>query len=1293
MVNSSHPVYRFCDPMFFASAFRPRATLYAVLAALLLACPAGAIPESAIRFRSLGLEEGLSQSVVISLAEDREGFLWIGTQDGLNRYDGLEFEVFRANPSDSTSLPSIFNSTLFADRRGRLWVASSPAGLSVRYPDRPGFHSFFHDPHNPGSLGDERVLSICEDRQGRIWIGTMLGLDRYDEEVESFAHFAPLAVEEVDAKPVPIRVLAADPDGSIWAGGRGQVVHCAADGRVLRRFALDPGTDLDGRNRAPYVTTLYFDNAGRLWMGTAPTGLHRYDREREEFVYVEALDPFLGPEGVIAMVEDRQGQLWISAPGQGLLRYDARTEEVLQLRSDPANPYGLRHDFVRSLLCDRAGNMWAGVGSKGLTAFHPERTFFGHLHQTDSDPEDLPSNMITGLHERDDGSLWIATLGGGVGLYDRQTRTVQQYRSDAESPYRIRSDLVQSVMESSDGSLWIGTSMRGLDRLDPTTGELQSFLPDHEDSTALHGEIVLALHEGEHGEIWIGTNRGLTRLDPQHNTIFNYSTEAGDTPALPPGGIADIEPARAGGYWLISRTWAGRLDPQTQRLHQLEAVSEEGKPFPIQYGLACSESAQGELWITTFGTGVIRLRTDPDSADRYIGRRYTTQSGLPSNATYGLARDDQGMFWFSTNGGLARLDPETEEIRAFRSTDGLQSDEFNQSSYLRCADGWLAFGGVNGLNLFDPAAVRDSPHVPPIVFTDLVIGNESVPLLGRPGAPAAFELDQLGGSVTFRFAALDFTNPACNQFSYLLEGLDTKWIDLRSGPNLTLAGLDAGFYRLRIRGSNADGIWNEEGAAISFTVRPLPWQTWWAKLFCVLSMALVAVGALVAQARKLSKQRQVNERITGLNTRLEEKVDEARVAGEKAEQLNRELSFSLAEVERLHALSEQANRIKSQFLDNMSHELRTPLNGVLTVAELMYRTELSEEQEEYIDAAHRSGMALKCLVEDILSFSSYEAGELDSSPCPVKLDDFLQGVIAQYEQKADEKGISLGIEQLGEWQCGPTVLADRLLLAQAIKGLISNAIKFTERGNVTLSCALERVTSSQFRLALAVSDTGIGIPRDELARIFDSFYQIDGSVTRRHGGIGLGLTMCYHIITLLGGALKVESVEGQGSCFSFRVCLPEVVDQLRGRSGCPRRIPGPLHVLVVDDNRVNLLVTRRMMEKEGCIVDTAMDGLEAIERVEEKLYDLILMDCQMPQLDGYGATRAIRDLEAQGLQHTPIVALTANALPRDRLRCLQAGMDGYMSKPLILRELLDELAFAAPCVLDQMASAQAQAAG
>jgi len=1213
----------------------------------------GPLPDDKAAFTVLSLKDGLVNASISGIVQDSKGFIWMSTQGGLCRYDGSGFKSYENEPFNDNSLSGNLVQTLFLDSGDVLWIGTYN-GLDRLDTDEERFARYTYKADQRDSLSNDLVIAIARDARGSLWVGTLNGLNKFDETTGTFKRYF-----HDDADPSSI------PNNTIRA--------------------------------------LYKDSKGRLWVGTTGGGLASYDYERDCFATVpiaragqRGLPPSLSMQ---AIAEDAEGYLWLGAWGAGLVRYspsdgsaelfrmpddrlyvvntqdpatvrvgtwggglnvlDKDTHEITTYRSSRALGV-LPNDVVYSILQDASGELWIGTNGGGVARMDRMRRSFTAYVADSGDADALPNGKTLSTRVDRSGRLWASVYGAGLHVLDEATGKWRHYRHSASDPSSLGDDICNYIFESRSGELWLCTN-NGFSRLLP--GERRFTTMRHEEGKAdsLGSNIVYYALEDPRGNFWIGTyTTGLDYWDRATGAFTHYSYDPGDPTSISDNLVTSLAYDEKGALWIGTNNGLNRFENGTFVRYHYDAKRKDGlSSNTIQQ---IYKDSKGALWIVTRGGGVMRYDPATDSF-----HHYTRRDGLPNNIAYSILEDRTGDLWIVTQTGIALYDRESGAIKRVALYKELENASFNAGS---CAgpNGELYFGSVGIITKFDPTRYEANQHVPPVFITEVKAAGLQKLLSPIAAAPAErpLKLANWENSVEFHFAALDFRDPAANQFAYKLEGFDKSWNYSSIRNFATYTNLRGGHYVFRVKAANNDGLWNEIGASLPFTVATSPFLSLPALVIYLLAIAFAGYG--IAQLRS---QRLLSQKVAELTT--------AQGA----------LRSSEEEAKRLATEADRANKAKSDFIATVSHELRTPLNGVVGMTQLLATTRLDARQTEYVETIRSSGEALLGIINDVLDFSKIEAERVVIEEIPFDPRELVEQTRASFAHQAAAK--SLGLETEVAAELPPRLVGDPLRLGQVLSNLVGNAVKFTDRGGVRVIVDLDgdgAPPTGELLVRFRVIDSGIGIKPERIPSLFAPFVQEDQSTTRRYGGTGLGLAISKRFAELMGGTIGVASERGGGSTFTFTVPLREAAEETEAKDAATGTAPiggaasgqagdvawteafAGKRILVVDDDPVNRRVAVRVLTLLGAEAEEAESGHAAIAALGRRRFDVALMDCSMPGMDGFETTRRIRDPASGALNpRLPIIAMTARTQPEDRQRCLAAGMDGYLAKPISIQAL------------------------
>jgi ligand-binding sensor domain-containing protein/signal transduction histidine kinase len=812
------------------------------------------VPVRHLKFSHLTTNDGLSQGYVTAILEDRRGFMWFATRDGLNRYDGNTFVVYKNNPNDPTSLSSNFIQALMEDDHGDLWIATN-TGVNRFDPTIERFSRYLHDPKNPNSIADAYVTSIARDNRGCLWFGTEAsGLDKLDPRTGTFTHYRSDSAGQFVGR---ITQVIADRHGEIWFVGERGVFHLDQQaGQITRPPATRNVTSAEN---------VYEDEVGNLWMvANSPiVGLVKYDRQAERTTKYPLA---ARAAGVLAsstnggsvnsnLVADGQNGLWVPSSG-GLYYFDRRTERfAYRFQHDETDPDSPDSNAIMSVYQDTGGVLWVGTENAGLNILNFRQEQFGYYGHRPGDPNSLSPGRIKAIYQEPNGVLWIGFFPRALDRLDQNTGQITHYIPNAGNENALSEGTnVDSIYKDAAGYLWVGGGACGLDRLDGRTGRFKHYRYNPDDPNGLMSDNVFTIYGDRNGHMWVGQQNGISRFDPATERFINSKPDPNN-----PDGLANwvwsIYQDRSGALWL--GTFGGALIRFDDKAKSFAAYMPDSRdPHRLNGGgiTTIHEDQTGTLWAGGFD-GLYRFNRQDGSFTRY-----TEGQGLPSSTIRCIREDGTGRLWLSTQKGVSRFDPHKEIFRNYDVSDGLQSNEFSDGCF-QGRDGEMFFGGSNGLNAFFPENITDDPFVPPIAITTFKIFNKAVPVGAESVLKKAIPyVDSLTLSYkdnvfSFEFAGLSYANSQKNRYRYKLEALEPRWNEVGSKQRLaTYTNLDPGKYVFRVQGANSDGVWNEAGVSLPILITPPWWGTSWFRAVCaILFMALLWV-AYQLRVRQLHHQ-------------------------------------------------------------------------------------------------------------------------------------------------------------------------------------------------------------------------------------------------------------------------------------------------------------------------------------------------------------------------------------------------------------------------------------------------------
>lgn len=1227
------------------------------------------------KFKRFTVEDGLSQRSVQCIEQDKLGYIWFGTRDGLNRFDGYSFQIFRPDLYPSlksavihdlhadkdnnlwistakgvykysqsggkltpvTILPDIVYNFIFCDNQNNFWFGSD-SGLFWYNPQKEKFVRF--STYMPGrmKLNSNEIRSVFQDSEQNIWIGSNNGLNYFNLKDSTIYNVSDMTGESYFDR-LTINNIIQDSTGCLW-------LAATQEAGGLYSFQPSSGKKWIGKitkHLDQNVSCLLLDCRNILWVGrVGGMGLQKFElnQQKNEIKLINSYsnNPWdmnsLSDNSIEAIFEDSWGDIWIGTYGKGVNYLNFRTKKFYNENQKQFNRSSISNNIVNCFIED---SLYFWVGTEvGLNRIEKST---GLIRQFANDPFDnksLGANAVYALCKDSKGNLWIGSWNGGVNRYNYKNETFIRYKNQPANPTSLSKNNVFSIFEDQFGNLWVGTVGGGLNKFDYKTGTFKHYLNDPLDNNSLGYNYVDHIYQTQNGELWISTYQQINRFDYETETFVKYAHHSNDSNSLTSGDIEII-----------------------------------------------FEDSNEHLWIGTAG-GL-------NYFDRKTGkvRRFTTRDGLPNSYINGITEDGKGNLWISTTLGLSKMEkgtflPYKPVFQNFTPEDGIQGYEFVKRSVYRSADGKIYFGGTNGYTWFYPDSITLDTISYPLHLSNFLLFNKPIHPKDKSGIlnkniaiTKDITLSHHQSVFSIEYTTVNFLNPHKCQFAYMLDGFEDNWNYVENRRIATYTNIPAGKYTFRLKVTNGDGIWNPLEVKLNIIILPPWWQTIWFRLLALVLLIGIIILIYWLRYRSLMHQkkllkRMVEERthqLSETNAVLEETKEEMTIQNEELEKHRNNLENLVeertAELQLALDKAEESDRLKSAFLANLSHEIRTPMNAIVGFSSLLQQQDpTNEEQIRFIQTIQRNGDMLLVLINDILDISLIEAKQLKIEKSIFNVTEILKE-LEEFYRLNNENPVTINFDcQLDQKDI--YLESDAVRFKQVMNNLLNNSVKFTSKGTISVGCSKNNDTIRFF-----VSDTGIGINKSDQQRIFEQFYRAEDSNTNTYRGTGLGLAISKKLVELMGGEIWVESLPGEGSRFYFT--LPYNSGISNSTIELPKKnqkqvLHKKTSVLVVEDEDTNYALAEHILLKSGIKVYRASTGIEAIHFISNKadMSELIvLMDIKMPEMNGYQAIEIIRKKH----QDLPVIAVTAYATNEDKQKILNSGFTDYLSKPFKVQDL------------------------
>lgn len=1190
-----------------------------------------------LKFKHFSSKEGLSQSSVITIFQDKKGYIWFGTRDGLNKFDGNKFTVYRSNYRDSTSLSHSWVTAIFEDQQGNLWIGTKD-GLNKYDRGKDNFKQFYYSKKN-NSISNNQIWGIAPLDSSSIAISTSNGLNILDITTNKFTFLLYSKNNKNTLSDNRTRGLLKTSDGNLWILTIASIDKYNPKNKHFSHYNYPVETIKESHiNSAPI---LFQSKNSAIWLGYEG-GLAKLNKNATSFDKFKINGTPSIQSSTRTIYEDKNSNLWVGTYS-GLFILNPNKNEIKKFVHNENDPKSLSQNSIYKIFEDSKGDIWIGTWAGGINYFDRSYDRFKQL-SAGSKNNLLNYKVVSSIVEDANENLWIGTEGGGLNVYNRKTGLFDYYTKNNINPKSLSSNNIKSMIKDRDGNFWIGTHDGGLNFLNP---KIKPFVFQHFDKYNLNGinikeYRILSLLEDVNRNIWIGTlTNGLIFYDRAKKTFTKLQKETKSISCI-------VQSSNPNQLLIGGSLGFEKVEINTKKTSSISIKSEHNDNHLTKTVNCIYEDTNKQYWIGTEGQGLYSYNIKSKKTINY-----GIKEGLPNEIIYGILPDSMGNLWISTNNGLSKLNLKTNQFENFDESDGLQGNEFNYGSYLKTSKGELLFGGQNGLNYFFPKMIKPNTFFPPLDIYAINVNNKH--FLQITDSIKEIKLKYNQNDFNFDFVALSYSQPNKNNYAVKLEGFDKEWNNIGNKKNATYTNIDEGTYVFKVKSSNSNGVWNPNETSVKIIVLPVPWFTWWAYL-----IYLAAISIIFYFARKM-----ILIRIQEKNELKNEKIEKDKL--------------------------EEINKLKLQFFTNISHEFRTPLTLISGPVEQLLKLKTNDKfVKRNLDTIQRNTKVLLQLINELLDFRKSEDGKFKLNASKDNIIPFIKEIKLSFEELAIQKKInyifSTTNEEIEVW-------FDKIKINKIIFNLLSNAFKFSSDNNnlyLNVSTVKENENSlPKEYVKIDIINFVKVIPEEHIKFIFERFYQLDQKDSELGTGIGLSLTK--NLVELHKGKIEVNSSAENGTCFS--VFLPlgkdhlndeecvdeydETINNITFQKGLENLNEVDFEgnddtleasefdkllqtILIVEDNNDVRNFMKSVFGNKYNIFE-AENGKEGIEMARKYPIDLIISDVMMPVMNGFELCRHIKtDLITS---HIPVILVTAKTSDIHRDEGYKMGANAYIIKP------------------------------